>query len=149
MPDFVSTLPFHSGRHLITCILPADGMDTLLLTTLQRQLGRLTGCSSQCRGYSNLNSGHATTEKPFTAQRVSVVTVTVEDEHAGEVFDFLAQWIAQHLNTADAFLYQTQLHRVSPYELPFGLPDEQDPKTAGKPAFGPGPIWGNLVAKKR
>lgn len=124
MSDTSASMQDHPPGKLITCIVPANGMDMVLIRALKDQHGLLTADSYSCRGFSGQQGGDASGDGDLHTKPACVVMVTVSVEQSDRIFDFLGEMIARETFEGDVLVTQGISSHVTQFELPTGVPDE-------------------------
>ncbi|HAT50253.1 MAG: hypothetical protein HQL07_13995 [Nitrospirae bacterium] len=125
MSDTLAAMRDHSPGKLITCIVPANGMDKVLIKGLKERYGVLTADSYPCRGFGGQLGG----DDPLGAgalrpRQACVVMIVVSVEQADAVFDFLGEMITRETFAGGVLVMQGSASHVTRFELPVGIPDE-------------------------
>ncbi|MBF0133162.1 MAG: hypothetical protein HQL75_11320 [Magnetococcales bacterium] len=126
MSDTFVSMRDHLPGKLVTCIVPASGMDRVLIKGVKERYGVLTADSYPCRGFGGPLGG----DDPLGAgalrpRQVCVVMIVVSVEQADAVFDFLGEMITRETFEGDILVTQGSASHVTRFELPAGIPDER------------------------
>ncbi|MBF0145914.1 MAG: hypothetical protein HQL84_08680 [Magnetococcales bacterium] len=111
---------------LITCLVPDNGMAVMLIVALKERHQLLTADFHRCRGYGGAREPGGTSGDWGCGTPMCVVTVVVGDDRAEEVFEFLGAMVSSRLRGGNAIIHQGRLSHVTRFELPVGVPDEQE-----------------------
>jgi hypothetical protein len=109
----------------ITAVLPDDGTDLTVLKALRRELGIVTARSMACRGLSILAAAETKPGKLPEPTHACTVEVLVPAPEADDVFEFVCQRAnINRLHGGVVMLGSTAF--CTPFQLPEGLPEEED-----------------------
>lgn len=112
-----------SAAKLLSCILPDDGTEHLLLLWLRDQQGVTRANSVYCRGHSILREATARPGKLPEPSLVRVVTIVVEAGEADALFDRIYRQANIH-RPGGGSLIMTPLTCATPFVLPVGVANE-------------------------
>lgn len=108
---------------LITCVLPDNGTDKKLMQALRHEKQILRTCSVACRGIAVLQSAESKKNRLPEPTLVRMVKVVVSEDEADVLFDYIYQ-TAGIGHKGGGAIFMGPLTKVTPFELPEGVPDE-------------------------
>jgi hypothetical protein len=109
---------------IITCILPDEGQDMMLLKALRREKGVISANTFQCRGFGLQLRRRYKGKRQNAGYSVRMVTVVVEQGQADELFEYIYYQV-NFDHPCPGLIYQGSLLAATPYALPAGVLDEK------------------------
>lgn len=108
---------------LITCILPDNGTDKIVMQALRHEKQIITANSVACRGIAILQSAHCKHDQLPKSTLVRMVRVAVPVDEADALFDFIYV-TAEIGHIGGGTIYMGPLTNLTSFELPKDIPDE-------------------------
>jgi nitrogen regulatory protein PII len=109
---------------IITCILPDEGQDMMLLKALRTEKGIVSANTFQCRGFGLQLRSRYKGKRQVAGYLVRVVTVVVEEDQADELFEYIYYQV-NFDHPCPGLIYQGNLMAATPYALPAGVLEEK------------------------
>lgn len=110
---------------IITCILPDEGQDMILLKALRTEKGIISANTFQCRGFGLKLRRRYMGKHQVAGYSVRVVTVVVEEDQADDLFEYI-YYTVNFDHPCPGLIYQGSLLAATPYTLPAGVLEEKD-----------------------
>ena len=110
---------------IITCILPDEGQDMMLLKALRTEKGIISANTFQCRGFGLQLRRRYMGKHQVAGYSVRVVTVVVEEYQADDLFEYI-YYKVNFDHPCPGLIYQGSLLAATPYTLPAGVLEEKD-----------------------
>ncbi len=108
---------------IITCMLPDDGTDIKLMTTLKNEKNITRVESVACRGINNLQIAKTRSGKLPEPSFYRFLSVIVSNEEADDIFDFI--YHSANIGQPNrGVLLQTTLLGATAYSMPENVVDE-------------------------
>jgi len=120
----VFQLPSQIAAKLITCVLPDNGTDKVLMKALRHEKQVIRTSSVACRGIAVLQSVESKRDQLPIPNLVRKVEIVVSENEADALFDYIYE-IAGIGQKGGGVLFMGPLISVTPFELPEGVPDEK------------------------
>ena len=122
-PHSYQPLPQKTAK-LITCVLPDDGSDKVLMRKLRQEKQIINTCSVACRGIAVLQRAQSKRDRLPESHLVRMVEVAVAEEEADALFDYIYE-TAGIGHKGGGTIFMGPLINMTPFELPEGVPDEK------------------------
>jgi nitrogen regulatory protein PII len=122
-PHSYQPLPRKASK-LITCVLPDDGSDKVLMRKLRQEKQIINASSVACRGVAVLQSAQSKRNRLPEPHLVRMVEVAVAEEDADALFEYIYA-TAGIGHKGGGTLFMGPLITMTPFELPEGIPDEK------------------------
>ncbi|MGB5329516.1 MAG: hypothetical protein WBO58_14950 [Gammaproteobacteria bacterium] len=116
--------PSPEAAKLITCVLPDNGTDKVLMKALRDEKQILRTSSVACRGIAVLQSAKSKHDQLPEPHLVRKVEIAVAEDEADALFDYIYE-TAGIGHKGGGTLFMGPLINVTPFELPEGVPDEK------------------------
>ena len=114
--------PFLTGRK-ISCVVPDDGTDRLLIESLRKEKGIQNTTSKSCRGIAMLRSSVAKGGRLPESELVRKVDIMVADTDVYEMFEYIHE-LAGIGKPGGGMMWLGTAITSSRYTLPEDVPDE-------------------------
>lgn len=115
--------PSQVAAKLITCVLPDNGTDKVLMKALRHEKQVIRTSSVACRGIAVLQSVKSKHDQLPESNLVRKVEIAVSEDEADALFDYIYE-IAGIGQRGGGAIFMGPLINVTPFELPEGVPDE-------------------------
>lgn len=122
-PGSYQPLPRKAAK-LITCVLPDNGTDKVLMQALRHEKQILRTSSVACRGIAVLQSAKSKRDRLPEPNLVRMVEIAVAEDEADALFDYIYE-TAGIGHKGGGTIFMGPLVNVTPFELPEGVPDEK------------------------
>lgn len=109
---------------IITCILPDEGQDMVLLKALRTEKGIISANTFQCRGFGPQLRRRFKGRRQVAGYSVRVVTVVVQEDQADDLFEYIYYQV-NFDHPCPGLIYQGKLLAATPYTLPGGVQEEE------------------------
>ena len=116
--------PSQVAAKLITCVLPDNGSDKVLMKALRHEKQVIRTSSVACRGIAVLQRAQSKRDRLPEPYLVRMVEVAVAEDEADALFDFIYE-TAGIGHKGGGTLFMGPLTSMTPFELPEGVPDEK------------------------
>ena len=116
--------PSQVTAKLITCVLPDNGTDKVLMKALRHEKQVIRTSSVACRGIAVLQSVKSKPDQLPESTLVRKVEIAVSENEADALFDYIYE-IAGIGQKGGGAIFMGPLINVTPFQLPEGVPDEK------------------------